>query len=97
MGTVRRKSKHGNITKLSISFSDEKRAAQTRLKPTTTTYVNTAYEVDALQIELLRQLGWLGRIKAIQCKDNQSLNLINRQIQGLINRQIQGAEEGEKK
>ena len=33
---------------------------------------HTAYETDALPTELPRQLSWLGRIKAIQGKDNQS-------------------------
>ena len=80
MGTVTPKSNHGNATKLSIFFSDEKKSCLDKIEPTTATYVHNAYEVDVLQIELLRQLGWLGRIKAIQWKDNQSLNLINRQI-----------------
>ena len=31
-----------------------------------------AYEADALPTELPRQLSWLGRIKAIQGKGNQS-------------------------
>ena len=33
---------------------------------------HTAYEADALPTELPRQLTWLGRIKATQCKGNQS-------------------------
>ena len=33
---------------------------------------HTAYEADALPTELLRQLSWLDRIKAIQGKGNQS-------------------------
>ena len=63
MGTVRPKSKQGNTTNLNISFSMEnkKRAAQVGFK------LMTYYlEADALPTELLKQLSWLGRIKAIR-------------------------------
>ena len=61
------KSKQGNTTNMNISFSmeNEKRAAQVELEPTT-------YEADALPTELPWQLSWLGRIKVIQGKGNQS-------------------------
>ena len=64
-----RKSKQGNTINLNISFSmeNEKELLRWDLNPQ-----HTAYEADALPTELPRQLSWLGRIKVIQGKGNQS-------------------------
>ena len=69
MRTVRPKSKQGNTTNLTISFSMEMKKELLRWDSNPR---HTAYEVDALPTELSRQLSWLGRIKAIQGKGNQS-------------------------
>ena len=70
METVRPKSKQGNTTNLNISFSMMKMKKE--LLRWDSNPRHTAYEADALPTELLRQLSWLGRIKAIQVKGNQS-------------------------
>ena len=63
------KSKQGNTTNLNIFFFMENKKDLFRwdLNPQ-----HTAYEADALPNELLRQLSWLGIIKALQGKGNQS-------------------------
>ena len=63
------KSEQGNTTNMNISFSMEKEKELLRWDSNPQ---YTAYEADALPIELPRQLSWLGRIKAIQGKGNQS-------------------------
>ena len=67
MGTLRPKTKQGNTTNLSISFLMKKELLRRDSNPR-----HTAYEVDALPTELPKQLSWLGPIKAIQGKGNQS-------------------------
>ena len=88
MGNVRPKSGQGNTTNLNFYFSIENKKELLRWGSNPR---HTAYEADALPTELPRQLSWLGRIKAIQGKGNQSnLNMINRQTQT----QHQGADRG---
>ena len=67
MGTVRPQSKQANTTNMNISFPMKK-----ELLRWDSNTQHTAYEADALTTELPRQLSWLGRIKAIQGKGNQS-------------------------
>ena len=70
MGTVRPKSKQGNnTTNLNISFPWEMKKEPLRWDSNPR---HTAYEADALPNELPRQFRWLGQIKAIQSKGNQS-------------------------
>ena len=51
----------GNTTNLNIIFPMKKELLRWGLHPQ-----HTTYKVDALPIELPRQLSWLDRIKAIQ-------------------------------